>query len=171
MATGLFIAATGQHSGKTTVSLGLIRAFAKRGLKIGYMKPVGQRTVEMDGVVVDEDVSLIEATYGAGAGAAAAGPVTIPPGFTAEFLDGGDSKALAQKIRDGYEQVSEGQDIVNIEGTGHAGVGAVVGHSNASVAELLDAAVIASNRALCMCSPSGSNGQSTEPQGHGNVAS
>lgn len=142
MATGLFIAATGQHSGKTTASLGLISAFARRGLKVGYMKPVGQRTVEVDGVVVDEDVSLIEATYGAGAGAAAAGPVTVPPGFTAEFLDGGDSTALAQKIRDGYGEVSRGQDIVVIEGTGHAGVGAVIELSNASVARLLDARTI-----------------------------
>ncbi|MGD8237216.1 MAG: AAA family ATPase [Armatimonadota bacterium] len=142
MATGLFIAATGQHSGKTTVSLGLIRAFTRRGLKVGYMKPVGQRTVEVDGVVVDEDVSLIDATYGAGASAAAAGPVTVPPGFTAEFLNGGDSKPLAEKIREGYAEVGRDQDIVIIEGTGHAGVGAVIELSNASVAQLLGSRAI-----------------------------
>lgn len=140
MAKAIYVAATGQHSGKTVVSLGLIAAFAERGLSVGYMKPVGQRTVELDGVAVDEDVHLIAQVFGAGASAAEAGPVTVPPGFTQEFIDGNRSpEPLIERIQHGYAAVSKGRDVVIVEGTGHAGVGAVVELSNATVARMLGA--------------------------------
>ena len=41
----IFIAATKQNDGKTTISLGLIRAFRKRFKNVGFIKPVGQRYV------------------------------------------------------------------------------------------------------------------------------
>jgi BioD-like phosphotransacetylase family protein len=140
MAKAIYVAATGQHSGKTVVSLGLIAAFAKRGISVGYMKPVGQRTVEVDGVVVDEDVHLIAQVYGAGASAAEAGPVTVPPRFTQEFIDSdGEPAPLIAKIERGFAAVTSTRDVVVVEGTGHAGVGAVIELSNASVARILHA--------------------------------
>ena len=51
----LYLAATGQNRGKTTVCLGLLDGFLERGLPDGFMKPVGQRTVIDDGVPADED--------------------------------------------------------------------------------------------------------------------
>jgi hypothetical protein len=41
----LYLAATGQNRGKTTTSLGLVHAFLEEGLRTGFTKPVGQRTV------------------------------------------------------------------------------------------------------------------------------
>ena len=41
----IFVAATRQNDGKTTISLGLIKAFRKRFNKVGFIKPVGQRYV------------------------------------------------------------------------------------------------------------------------------
>ena len=46
----LYLAATGQNRGKTTVSLGVMDGFTRRGLSTGFCKPVGQRTVIQDGV-------------------------------------------------------------------------------------------------------------------------
>ena len=43
MAKKIFIAATMQNDGKTTVSLGLIAALKKRFERIGFIKPIGQR--------------------------------------------------------------------------------------------------------------------------------
>ena len=56
----IFVAATRQNDGKTTISLGLIRAFRKRFNKVGFIKPVGQRYVFDHGYKVDEDSVLIE---------------------------------------------------------------------------------------------------------------
>jgi len=59
----LFLAATGQNRGKTTVSLGVMDGFVRRGLSTGFCKPVGQRTVIEDGVPADEDAVLMKNVF------------------------------------------------------------------------------------------------------------
>ena len=51
----VFIAATRQNDGKTTTSLGLLAAMQQVYPRIGYIKPVGQRFVEIDEQKIDED--------------------------------------------------------------------------------------------------------------------
>jgi BioD-like phosphotransacetylase family protein len=45
----VYIGATRQNDGKTITCPGLISAFKKRVDRVGYIKPVGQRYVEVDG--------------------------------------------------------------------------------------------------------------------------
>ena len=78
----LYLAATGQNRGKTTVGLGLLDGFVRRGLSTGFMKPVGQRTVIEDGVPADEDAVLMRSVFGLAEPLAAMSPVHIPRGFT-----------------------------------------------------------------------------------------
>ena len=54
----VYLAATGQNRGKTTVSLGVLDGFQRRGLSAAFLKPVGQRTIIEDGVPADEDAVL-----------------------------------------------------------------------------------------------------------------
>lgn len=139
----LYIAGTGQHSGKTLVSLGLVMHARRAGIDARYMKPVGQRTVDMDGRLVDEDVALLIKACELPTSPQNASPITLPSGFTRDFLiEGRKPDALAKRIRKGFEATSEGADLVIVEGTGHAGVGSVVDLSNARVASLLGAEVI-----------------------------
>ena len=65
----IFVAATQQNDGKTTTALGLFSALRKRLGRIGFIKPVGQRFVEVDGHKIDEDTVLIDQTYGIAASA------------------------------------------------------------------------------------------------------
>ena len=60
----VYLAATGQNRGKTTVSLGVMDGFGRRGVSIGFCKPVGQRTVIQDGVPADEDAVLMKTVFG-----------------------------------------------------------------------------------------------------------
>ncbi|MCB1110841.1 MAG: AAA family ATPase, partial [Chlamydiia bacterium] len=54
-----FIAATGQHVGKTTTCLGLVSGLMKKYKNVGFIKPIGQEHVEIEtGVHVDKDVVL-----------------------------------------------------------------------------------------------------------------
>lgn len=143
MATSIFVAGTGQHSGKTLVSLGLMAALIERGYRVHYMKPVGQHAVKLDGDMVDEDVALINSVFQLSTPPKAGNPVTIPPGFTRQFLtNGADTEVLRQRIRIGFQTVAKGADIVIVEGTGHAGVGSVLGLGNAEVAGELGSHVI-----------------------------
>ena len=49
VARRVFLAATGQNRGKTTASLGLMAGIGRRGRRLGFLKPVGQRYLMVDG--------------------------------------------------------------------------------------------------------------------------
>ncbi len=127
MAANIFIAGTGQHSGKTLVSLGLVAALTRRGYRVHYMKPVGQRAVKVGSEIVDEDVALINDVFDLPTPPKAGNPITIPSGYTRQFLLGAaDSEPLMDDIRDSFAMIAKDADIVIVEGTGHAGVGSVL---------------------------------------------
>jgi hypothetical protein len=142
MAKKIFIAATQQNDGKTTVSLGLIAALRKRFAKIGFIKPIGQRYLMEQGYKVDEDSVLIEEVFGIPCSIKDMSPVAIEKGFTERFIEKGADEDYAKLIRDSYDHVAKDNELVIIEGTGHAGVGSVFDLSNATVAKLLEANVI-----------------------------
>ena len=138
----IFIAATQQNDGKTTVSLGLISNFQKRYKEIGFIKPIGQRYLEEDGLKVDEDSVLIEEVCGIKCGIKDMSPVAVEKGFTEKYILHPKREAITRQIKECYQRVAKDKDLVVIEGTGHAGVGSVFDHSNAYVAKLLGAKVI-----------------------------
>jgi len=137
----LYLAATGQNRGKTTASLGLLDGFRRRGLHAGFMKPVGQRTVILDGVPADEDAVLMQAVFGLPEALDVMSPVHIPRGFTKSYLAGEVVEDLGARI-DVAHAAFAGHEVLLIEGTGHAGVGAVIGLSNAAVAARLRAPAV-----------------------------
>ncbi|HUQ44593.1 MAG TPA: AAA family ATPase [Candidatus Limnocylindria bacterium] len=137
----LYLAATGQNRGKTTASLGLFDGFVRRGLKAGFMKPVGQRTVIDQGEPADEDAVLMRATFGLEEPYSVLSPVHIPRGFTKAYIAGEVVEDLPARI-DRAHRAFVDHDVLLIEGTGHTGVGAVIGLSNAAVAEQLGAPAI-----------------------------
>jgi phosphate acetyltransferase len=138
----VFLAATGQNRGKTTTSLGLTAAIRDRGLRFGFLKPVGQRYLVVDGTRADEDAVLMQEVFELEDALNDMSPVTLPRRFTTDFILGRITDDLEGQVRAAYAAVASGKDLVIIEGTGHAGVGAVIDLSNAGVAALLDAPVI-----------------------------
>ncbi len=148
----LYLAATGQNRGKTTASLGLIDGFRRRGFHTGFMKPVGQRPIPVgadpaddDGLtftdLVDEDALLMRTVFGLPESGSTMSPVHIPRGFTKAYIAGEVVEDLGALILDAHRRFAD-HDILLIEGTGHAGVGAVVGLSNATVASMLGAPAV-----------------------------
>ena len=137
----LYLAATGQNRGKTTASLGLLDGFRRRGLHAGFMKPVGQRTVMLDGAPADEDALLMRTTFDLPEPFTAMSPVHIPRGFTKAYIAGEVVEDLGARIVTAHREFAD-HDILLIEGTGHAGVGAVIGLSNATVASMLRAPAV-----------------------------
>ncbi|MDD5431877.1 MAG: AAA family ATPase [Candidatus Omnitrophica bacterium] len=138
----VFIAATKQNDGKTTLSLGLIFNFKNRFKKVGFIKPIGQRYLEEEGLKIDEDSILIEDVCGIKCGLKDMSPIAVEKGFTEKYIAHPDKNLITRKIKDAFRRVSKKQDLVIIEGTGHAGVGSVFDHSNAAVAKHLGSKVI-----------------------------
>jgi hypothetical protein len=138
----VFLAATGQNRGKTTASLGLTAAIIGRGARTGFIKPVGQRYLVVEGTRADEDAVLMKAVFDLPDALDDMSPVTLPRHFTTDYVMGRVGQDLERQVIDAATRVAEGKDLLLIEGTGHAGVGAVVGLSNARVAALLEAPVV-----------------------------
>ncbi|MHC4480858.1 MAG: AAA family ATPase, partial [Planctomycetota bacterium] len=135
----IYVAATEQHAGKTTISVGLYRAALERGLRTCFIKPVGQRYVMEGEEQVDEDAVLFKRALLAKGNVKDMSPVTIPRGFTREYIFDRNPEAIHRAILEAVESLEAEHDLTIVEGTGHAGVGSVIDSSNAEVARLLDA--------------------------------
>src|SRR4029078_2942606 len=142
----LFIAATRQNEGKTTTSLGLLAAIQKSHPRVGYIKPVGQRFVEIDEQKIDEDTVLMDRVYQLNCPLLDMSPIAVEPDFTRKYLQSSNRDALVKKIEKAFDRVAWEKDFVLCEGSGHAGVGAVFDLSNAQVAKVLKAKVVIVSR-------------------------
>src|SRR5213083_1721327 len=138
----VFIAATRQNDGKTTTSLGLLSLLQNRYPRIGYIKPVGQRFVEIDEVKIDEDTVLMDRVYRLNCPLVDMSPIAVEPDFTRKYLQSSNNESLVKKIVKAFDRVAWEKDFVLCEGTGHAGVGSIFDLSNAQVAKILRAKVI-----------------------------
>ncbi|MBI1225451.1 MAG: AAA family ATPase [Bacteroidetes bacterium] len=142
MAKRLYVAATNQHVGKTTCTLGLVEAFKQSGLRVGYCKPVGQEAIDVENLQVDKDALLFSTMMHFDLIAKIHSPVILGKGATQAFLDNPSGFPFESDIKTASKILEEEYELVIYEGTGHPGVGSVVGLSNADVAALLDAPAI-----------------------------
>jgi BioD-like phosphotransacetylase family protein len=138
----IFIAATEQNTGKTTISIGLYAALRQSFSRIGFIKPVGQRFVEFEGKNVDEDSVLIRETFGTQVPIEDMSPIAVEPKFTRRYINHANNDSLVRRIRQSFNRAAWEKDFAIIEGTGHAGVGSVFDLSNARVARILHSKVI-----------------------------
>jgi hypothetical protein len=138
----VFIAATRQNDGKTTTSLGLIAALQKYFPRVGYIKPVGQRFVEIESEKIDEDSVLMDSIYRMNTPLVDMSPIAVEPDFTRKYLQAANNESLVKRIQKSFDRVAWEKDFVLCEGSGHAGVGSVFDLSNAQVAKTLGCKVI-----------------------------
>ncbi|MCB0687135.1 MAG: AAA family ATPase [Saprospiraceae bacterium] len=141
-ASSLYVAATNQHVGKTTSTLGLVSVMKKKGINIGYCKPVGQRFLDLKNIRVDKDTLLFADLLGFEIRPDHHSPVILGQGATTAYLDDPGAYHFEEDIINAAEYLKNQHEFVIFEGTGHPGVGSIVNLSNADVARLVDAAVI-----------------------------
>ncbi len=143
MCRKIFIGATGQHCGKTTISLSLMHLARRRYASVGFMKPIGPKCIEYNGIIMDKDAAMMASVYNLDQDAPLMSPMTLTPGTTRRFLDGTiDARIPRQLICDACAELEKRHDFLIIEGAGHGGVGSVVGVNNAQVAAMLDTPVL-----------------------------
>lgn len=138
----IFIAATRQNDGKTTTSLGLLSALRQYYPRIGYIKPVGQRFVEIDTLKIDEDTVLMDRVYKLDCPLESMNPIAVVSDFTRRYLESSNYDELVDRIRKAYDRVAWEKDFVLCEGSGHAGVGSVFDLSNARIAKIIGSKAI-----------------------------
>ncbi len=142
----VFIAGERQHAGKTVTSLGLISALCNHidPADIGYFKPVGQEMVTLpNGERIDKDVRIVQEFTGLDMpDLSILSPVRVVSGVTREYIASTNPRertaGFEKAVQKTLEHLSD-KKLIIAEGTGHPGVGSVIGMSNARVANMLDA--------------------------------
>lgn len=143
MCKKIFIAATGQHCGKTTISLSLMHLARKKYARVGFIKPIGPKCIQYKGLTMDMDAAMISGVYGLDDDARFMSPMTLTPGDTSRFLDGKIPPDYPRTvILKAIAELEKKNDFLVIEGAGHGGVGSVVGMNNAATAALVGAPVL-----------------------------
>ncbi len=138
----LYIAASSQHVGKTTSTLGIISTFIQKGLNVGYCKPVGQKFLKFQDHSVDKDTLLFADLINFDIKPEYHSPIVLPSELVRSYIREPQPTDFEERILIARDRLNELHDLTIFEGTGHPGVGSVVGLSNAKVAKMLDAGVI-----------------------------
>ncbi|HEY5652974.1 MAG TPA: AAA family ATPase [Pontiella sp.] len=145
----IFIAGERQHAGKTVTSLGLISALSKiiDPKDIGYFKPVGQEMITLpNGKRIDKDVRIIKEFTGLDMpDMGILSPVRVVSGVTRECIMSGNPRSITAEFEKSIYQTKDAlsdKKLIIAEGTGHPGVGSVIGLSNARVANMLGAKIL-----------------------------
>ena len=145
----IFLAGERQHAGKTTTSLGIISALCEHmdPADIGYFKPVGQEMVTLpNGERIDKDVLVIhQFTDLEMPDIGMLSSVRVVSGVTRNFIQSANRSEITREFEASIHRSLEAlshKKIILAEGTGHPGVGSVVGLSNARVANLLGARIL-----------------------------
>ncbi|RNC68625.1 MAG: cobyrinic acid a,c-diamide synthase [Desulfuromonadales bacterium] len=143
MAKKVFIGATGQNCGKTTMSVSLMHLARQKYEKVGFIKPIGPKIETFNGETFDMDAILMARTFGLEEDLPLMNPVALHKNFTRDYLSGRmDCRILKTRIIEAFDLLDKKYDFLIIEGAGHCGVGSVIGLSNACVAHTLNAPVI-----------------------------
>jgi hypothetical protein len=147
--TIVYLAGFRQHAGKTVTALGIISRLRTRmdPARIAYLKPVGQELATLpDGSRIDKDAPLMKKFAAIpDLDLKFVSPVRLGTGFTQEYLDTSDHRQGTRDLQDEIIRCLDSlsrKDVIIAEGTGHPGVGGIVGLSNADVANLMGASVV-----------------------------
>ena len=138
----VFVAATRQNDGKTTTALGLFGALKKRLGRIGYIKPVGQRFVEVDGKQIDEDIMLIDDTFHVQVPLEDMSPIAVEPEFTRRYIEHANNDFFVRRLHHPFARAARAKDSLPTGAPGPPAGASVFDLSNARVASLLGAKVI-----------------------------
>ncbi len=141
MRAPLYITDTAPGGGKTVLTLGLVSELGSTFDSVGFIKPVGLARVRagMDGI--DIDAMLIDKVCQTRANIKDMSPLTVSRSIWPKVTPSESEKMLG-KIESAFAAISEGREIVVVEGTGHAALGTCLGLSNAKIAKKLGTKVL-----------------------------
>ncbi|MGD9608117.1 MAG: phosphotransacetylase family protein [Desulfovibrionaceae bacterium] len=143
---GLYIGSTQGYSGKNLVALALGQHFQREGLRVGYMKPVGNVPHKIQNQIGDEDAHFVQQGLGLSESPSLVTPVVITRDFHMRaFLE--DCGNLLPAIVDSYKKLSADKDLMLIGGSGSfLYSGKYCGVDGISVAQALGAKVLLVDR-------------------------
>lgn len=139
MAT-LYVNSVESYAGKTAISIGLASMFAKAGVSVGYMKPIGSGNTTVDDALADEDVVFARQMLGLQDPLDDMCPVILTQEMREVALREGLDKA--NELVAAHERLSKRYQVVVMEGIGNLSAGYIIGLNPARVAEVTNSQVV-----------------------------
>jgi len=139
----LYFISNQPFSGKSSMCVGTGKIFIEKGLKVGYMKPVGTLPTKVGGITTDEDAQYIYNTFEAEDRLEDICPVVITQQYNREGLkDDNFAKGFIGQIEKSYSNIQEGKDVVILEGAKSIQDGYFLGISALKICERLKAKTV-----------------------------
>lgn len=116
---GVLVTGTDTGVGKTFVACGLAAALARRGTRVGVMKPVETGCRERDGVLVPEDAARLKFFSGCEASMETICPCRFPAPrapWVAALEEG--REVDTSLLKKSYQSILSGHDLTLVEGAG-----------------------------------------------------
>jgi len=112
----ILLASRSQFSGKSAIAIGLGLALAEDGHKVGYFKPIGRKFQFGEGKELDHDALVVTQALKLSEAPEDLCPILIDRDFVLKDLDDGKRKGMLDKIKTSFDKVSQGKDIMMLEG-------------------------------------------------------
>lgn len=139
----IYIASAKEMAGKSVITISLALKAKELGRKVGYFKPIGLgSSLSGEGDVVDEDVETIKEILGLEEEVKLLCPIILGKGEFLEEFAKTNIRDYAEKIAESYEKVSEGKDLMLIEGPNTLSTGAFLNLSVPKLAAVFSSKVL-----------------------------
>ncbi len=139
----LFFISNQPFSGKSSMCVGVGKLFAEKGLKVGYMKPVGTLPIKVGAVTTDEDAQYILNILDVKEELEDVCPIVLTQQHNREGLKDQDfSRGFIDLIGKAYNRIKKDKDIVILEGAKSIEDGFFLGISANKICEKLQARAI-----------------------------
>lgn len=133
MSRTIMLIPTGANVGLTSVSLGIIRAIERQGIRLSILKPISQSRV---GNQQDQTTSIIQAQS----------KITVATPLNSQYvqslISANQEDVLLEEIVARYEKVAENVDVVLVEGIVPTPQHQYASKLNAEIAKALDAEIV-----------------------------
>jgi uncharacterized protein len=136
MKTTIYVTSTEKFSGKSALCAGLLRRFQRDGFAVGYMKPVSATARIVGERVKDEDAVFMKETFGLTDPLELITPVLLTEQKVKEILSGGEHD-LTGTVRSAFETISQGKEVMVLEGGGSLREGWIVNLAPPHTSDLL----------------------------------
>jgi BioD-like phosphotransacetylase family protein len=137
----LYVTSAETFSGKSALCVGLGLHFRADGLKTGYMKPVNINCRLREGLPYDDDVAFAKETFEMPEPPNLIGPVALTPAKLEQQMRGPDIGYEAH-FMEAFTRLSDGRDVMILEGGRSWREGYVAGLPTRRVVELVKAQVL-----------------------------
>jgi BioD-like phosphotransacetylase family protein len=144
MAT-LYVASTETFVGKSAICAVLLDHFRSEGRTVGYMKPVSVAVAQTEQGAIDQDAQLMREMFDLQDAPDQMAPV-LATTRTVEGVLRGEKPDFSGQLKQAYQTISQGKEVVVLEGANTWAEGALMDLSADQVSDLLNVPVLMVSR-------------------------